>query len=425
MLGHWLCYRPHVFERGGRNYYVETGGQFFPAQVIDAFTVESEGMWHAAGQLTGAASWRYVNLGTDAFMALCRCALGQQGGTRALVVWALLLPKPYIASRGFALSRLPERFPGPEIGAALPAPMTLAEYEGPSGRQRDVKRLISCYLGDGQVQVQLSPQDALAVFAAVVEQLPPVDRMEVSFSTTHSTAHSLSVSDSAPRMEELTPSVEGQARIRLWELVRTRSHILPEISLRDPGLAWLGACLRADKDLAGDYKQMHEAVRDSVPVEQQEAALGLLRQGLEQRLPELPPVSAARQLDFLETQGLLAPELGVPPMWLARMALKCDCLRELAPRLLTKVLHPLAVPMLIESMAGEEETERKLRRLAGLVSALGRAGEPSSALGAACQERTRALLKMGVEKRVGQALATHLLNEYVRKGSARSTGKPG
>lgn len=356
LQGEWLCYRPRAFARG-RDYQVFSGTPAAPrAQLVDTVTVAAEGMLRTQPGPTEPA-WQYLPLGEERSMALCRCAEGELEGARSLVVWALLLPHAYVRSPRFSLSRLPDLFPGPVLDAQLPPALDLARVsltpsQGPAhGASNELDALISLYLDAGRAVVALDPAAALRAFTSVVEMLPPRDRLEVSFATAPGSARALGVEAAAPALEEVAASAEGLVRLELWRFNRFRlpDAQLQSASLRERSAGWLCSLLRL-ADLRTSYAGLMNAARTQLTPGLHEVAFGYVRRALEMRLSELSTPEAAQALTALIEDRLLSADAGVPPMWLPRVALQNQCVAQLSPALLERVLQPDVVPMILESV---------------------------------------------------------------------------
>jgi len=306
-----------------------------------------------------------------------------------------------------------EAGPAPHAQEAQGAEDTQAAQSPP-----DVSGLIACYLEAGRVEVSLPPAQALAIFARVLGELAPLDRLEASFSTTPAAGYALSVSPQAPPLAKIAGSVAGLARLSLWRLARGR---LPEAaragaSLRGAQLPWLAQAL-IPEDLAGSYSALVRSVRVE-PAEAREAALIHLRRALEGALSGLAAPEAADVLVRLVAAGLVSEELGVPPLWLPRVVLRTGCLGELPEPLLPRVLDAPALPMILESVQ-----RSPLHHGLPFLSRLARLARvpPSrpSALGAACTAPMRQILEQGVsDANLAPALALLLLESYARAGDA-------
>lgn len=420
LQGEWLCYRPRVFERG-RDYQVLAGTQALSAHLTDAFTVVAEGMLRAQGNLT-EPTWQYVPLAEERYIALCRCAEGELSGARSLVVWALLLPHAYIRSPLFSIARVPDLFPGPVLGPELPAPLDVARAAQPAADGPDVTALISRYLDTGSVKVNLDPPAALHWFTSVVEMLPPRDRLEVSFSTAPGSARALAVDAAAPAPEDIPVSVEGLARLELWRFARfpLSEAQLQSASLRDRAAGWLCSLLRS-QELRSSYRVLLNGVRSRMAASLHEVAFGYLRRALEMRLSELPPREAGRALTALVEDRLLTSEVGVPPLWLPRVALENRCLADLSPALLERVLQADVLPMILESV---QQTPRTAR-VAGLAHAVENARATRSARGLkeACAPLIREVLAqvkesgpraLSDDRTLARALSLLLLHDHAR-----------
>lgn len=470
----WLCYRPRVFERGGRNYQVETCGQSFPGRFLDAFTAEAEDMWRATQGQPAVTAWRYASLGSSSSMVLCRCAPEQQGEARAPVVWALLVPYAAVRGARFELAGLAPFFPAVtpvgrpngETGSQLnkggntaahkgkaakgvpkaslkvaplvakeaqvsathgvpqwPGPPDWSALSAPQRQGPDVSGLISRYLELGRVEVNVAPEAALGVFSRVLAELAPRDRLEASFSSTPASTHALSVSPSATALEALEPSPDWLARLSLWRAARER---LPQAmrdhaSLRGPHLPWLAAVLDRN-DLAGSYAALVRAVRRPAP----QAALAFLRQALEGVLASLPEPEAAGVLSKLAADGFISEELGVPPLWLARVVLRTNCLSELPSPMWPRVLDAPSLPMLLESVQRSPRVSalaQLARTLSGMKAASsgipGRASAipPPAGLASACNAAMRQILDAGVsDLNLAPAVVLLLLHEHACRG---------
>jgi hypothetical protein len=269
-----------------------------------------------------------------------------------------------------------------------------------------VSGLISRYLEAGRAEVRLNAEEAVTAFGRVVVELAPRDRLEASFSTTPAPTHALSVSPSAPQLLGIPASAEALARLALWRLARGR---LPEpvrvaASLRGAHLPWLEGVLDVD-DLAESYAARVRAVRTEPPGVR-DAAWAHLRRVLERALAGVPPNVAGEVLAQLIRENLVSDELGVPPLWLARVVLRTGCLSSLPGPLLPRVLDALALPMILESLQ-RAPSLTFLARLAGLPPA------PQPALGAAMIAPMRQILAEGVNDRnLAPAFALLLLHDH-------------
>jgi hypothetical protein len=412
--GEWLCYRPRAFARG-RDYQVFSDKRAIPAQLTDAFTVVAEGMLKAHDE-AGEATWQYVPLGE--VVALCRCGEADLAGAQSLVVWALLLPPAYVRSGRFGLGRLPDLFPGRELGPELPASLDLVRYGVSTPAGPEASGLISRYLETGGVKVNVEPSRALRLFTSVVEALAPTDRLQVSFATAPGSARALAVDAAAPPPEEVPPSVEGLVRLELWRFTRFRlaESEQQNASLRERTAGWLCALLRSH-DLRTSYAGLLNEVRTHLNTRLQDVAYGYLRRALETRLSELAAPDAAHALTALVEDRLLTGDAGVPPMWLPRIALQNRCLADLSPALLERVLQADVLPMILESV----QQAPVVSRVGNLARAVeGRQARDARGLRQACAPIIRELLRQVAgtqdalrdDRTLARAFAVLLLRDY-------------
>jgi len=420
LTGQWLCYLPRAFARR-RDYQVLCGAGALTAHLTDAFTVVAEGMLRAQGN-GREPTWEYVPLDEEGFVVLCRCAWGLREGVEAPVVWALLLPPDFVLSRHFGLSDLPGRFPGAELDTEPPAPPDLTRSAPTHPTPAAFPALLAHYLEAGTLTVNLDSPQALRLFTTLVEALAPRDRLEVSFATVPGSNRALTVDRTAAPPQQAAAVADAVASLELWSLARARlgEEEQQSASLRDPA-GWLCALLPAQK-LRASYASLVKEVRAKLAPALHPAALGYLRQSLERRLSQLPAPQAGRVLAGLAEDQLLSSELGVPPMWLARVVLEVNCLEHLSPALLERLLQPDMLPMIIESV----QRPSSLARLMSLAAALEVAPRPRDPLRLrdSCASVRRALLHQGVSlTTLARAVAVAvLLDPYTARdsGTARS-----
>jgi hypothetical protein len=420
--GEWICYLPRDFARG-RDYEVFSEEQAFSARVIDRFTAQAEEMLRVQGR-SREPNWEYAPLDPDPVVGFSKCAPAEMGGAQALVVWGLLLPHAFVQSHAFSLKNLPQIFPPAQLSAySVPAWVELQGAAQPKPSTA-LANLLSHYLETGVLRVDVDSSLALPLFSRIVEALAPRDRLQVSFATAPDSGNSLEVSSSAPRPKGVAPSLDGLARLDLWRLMQDGrilggyalgEHEFQNASLRERTPGWVYDLLRAD-DMPGVYARLIFGLRSHLEPRLHEAALAYLRRALERRLIELPNAEAARCLDSLDRAGLLTRELGVPPLWLPRIVLQMDFLGKLSPSLVEKVLHPDAVPMLLDSVQRPPSLTR-LGHLARALLVAPKTREPPALL-RSCVRNIQEILEQGLsDHTLARATAILLLHEYAALGN--------
>jgi hypothetical protein len=388
LLGHWICFAPQEYARGGRNYKVIAQEPEQPAELINAFEVHAE-----SGRMPPDSApevWQYFFLGPAGYSVLMRDAMQERNGATAPVVWGLLLPFAFVTSPRFCLEACTRAFPAQQW-SRWPAAVPLDQLQRPPEADDEANRLAAAYIESGAVRVNVPDvRRALQVFCRTIERLAPEDRLTASFSTR--CLHKRSI-EADPAAGPLQAGSGGLALLKLWKSMEGAVQDLTEpVEGFPPELdrqVYRAATLRGSpRDWAWLRPLPFAKLRDllkGTPVEVRQAVLSGRFEGY---LRAASAGEIVQAMDQMAHDHVL--EQVEPPLLPLTIALEADVLDLLAPHTLESLLRgPRAGMATGFPLSALGEARLGWRQGAGLLRALRKLRLPGredrTEIGLACQ----------------------------------------